>query len=55
MISPDVSGIDLQEADLQKVVLRHLRATVSAVGWRSSDKSIEQLDGDSLGPTHIDF
>jgi len=38
----DYLNVPLQEAELQKVLLRHLPAS----GSRSSDETIEQLDGD---------
>jgi two-component system response regulator AtoC len=44
----DYLTVPLQQAELQKVLLRHLRATVSPAGSRSSDETIEQLDGDEF-------
>jgi len=44
----DYLSVPLQEAELQKVLLRHLRTTVSTAGSRSSDETIEQLDGDEF-------
>src|ERR1700730_6032447 len=44
----DYLNVPLQEAELQKVLLRHLHATVSAAASRSSDETIEQLDGDEF-------
>jgi two-component system response regulator AtoC len=44
----DYLNVPLQEAELQKVLLRHLRATVSAAGSGTSDETIEQLDGDEF-------
>jgi two-component system response regulator AtoC len=44
----DYLTVPLQEAELQKVLLRHLRGTVSPPGSRSSHETIEQLDGDEF-------
>jgi DNA-binding NtrC family response regulator len=44
----DYLNVPLQEAELQKVLLRHLRATGNAAGSRSSDDTIEQLDEDEF-------
>jgi two-component system, NtrC family, response regulator AtoC len=44
----DYLNVPLQRAELQKVLLRHLRSTVSPTGTRSSDETIEQLDGDEF-------
>jgi two-component system, NtrC family, response regulator AtoC len=44
----DYLNVPLQEADLQKVLLRHLRATVSTGRSRASGETIEQLDEDEF-------
>jgi two-component system response regulator AtoC len=44
----DYLNVPLQEAELRKVLLRHLRATGNAAGSRRSDDTIEQFDEDEF-------
>jgi len=44
----DYLNVPLQETDLQNVLLRHLRATVSTGGSSRSGETIEQLDEDEF-------